>query len=562
MTTTTPSRPEAVAANAPAASLPAARRRWVAVGLMMFALTAAVRVGLADRHGLWGDELFSLAVATGHSLEHPAAVADAARGDFVDRPEALAPAELARYAWHAGPVDPAAVVRAARLSDTSPPLYYLLLAYWTRAFGTGDVSLRAFSIACALAAVPLIWSLAGHFGGDRARVPTALLYAFTPLSLYFSTEGRMYSLLWLAAAANLWATVRLVSGGPRFWTFAAWVVTAVAGLYTHYFFTFVLAAAGTWMLVFPGRAGRGAIVAAGILAGVAAAPWYVHVPADMAAWRVTAGWQEWAPFGHHPVKALVRLPFHYVSISGTWGVRQSLAALNLLVYAALIVTVWWCGWRAMFSPRRLLLWAVAGAACAGLLASDLLRGTYAYTVERYVGAGIPAALVLVGTALGRLSPAVRTTFLVAILLGCGIGARRIYLNDGRQEHPVGALAAELRSRGAADDLVLVHSIPSGAINVARYLEAPDGSGRPAPPDVTAGLPHIASWVGQLGERRVPEDIARLTAGRRQVFYVRYHDLGAEPVDDAWLRANGRETGFFRCGKIPVVVYGPRAGDTF
>src|SRR5713101_4488990 len=51
---------------------------------VVFALAALVRIDIAGRSGLWADEVFSLAMATGHSLEHPAAAADPALGDFVE----------------------------------------------------------------------------------------------------------------------------------------------------------------------------------------------------------------------------------------------------------------------------------------------------------------------------------------------------------------------------------------------------------------------------------------------------------------------------------------------
>ena len=55
---------------------PMIRRRnlWLLFGV--FALTALLRIGVAGQSGLWGDEIFSLAMATGHSLEHPAAAAN------------------------------------------------------------------------------------------------------------------------------------------------------------------------------------------------------------------------------------------------------------------------------------------------------------------------------------------------------------------------------------------------------------------------------------------------------------------------------------------------------
>ncbi len=52
----------------------------VAALLAVVALAAGLRVALLDRQGLWADEIFSLAIATGHSLEHPAGEADPSRG--------------------------------------------------------------------------------------------------------------------------------------------------------------------------------------------------------------------------------------------------------------------------------------------------------------------------------------------------------------------------------------------------------------------------------------------------------------------------------------------------
>ena len=60
------------------------------------------------------------------------------------------------------------------------------------------------------------------------------------------------------------------------------------------------------------------------------------------------------------------------------------------------------------------------------------------------------------------------------------------------------MAAEVGAWAGPGDLVLVHAIPSGVLGIARYLEA----------DVP-----MAAWVGQLGRRRVPEDLDGMLAGR-------------------------------------------------
>src|SRR5215216_3967520 len=128
--------------------------------LMLVLLLAGIglRVAAAVRPGLWGDEVFSLAMASGHSLEHPASSAQPSLGDFVEPRQAQPPQVFRRYAEHDEPPAGAGrVLRAVLLSDTSPPLYYLLLNGWTRLFGTSDAALRLFSVWCGVLMLPLLW---------------------------------------------------------------------------------------------------------------------------------------------------------------------------------------------------------------------------------------------------------------------------------------------------------------------------------------------------------------------------------------------------------------------
>jgi hypothetical protein len=77
------------------------------------------------------------------------------------------------------------------------------------------------------------------------------------------------------------------------------------------------------------------------------------------------------------------------------------------------------------------------------------------------------------------------------------------------------------------------------LGVARYLEA--------------DLP-MAAWVGQLGRRRVPDDIEALVAGRPRVAFVRVHDVGEPAPEEDWLRAHASLLGERRIGSASVAYF--------
>ena len=101
---------------------------------------------------------------------------------------------------------------------------------WTRAFGTTDLDLRLFSVVCSLAAFPLLYLLGRRLSGRRAALVAVLLYSIAPISLYYSVEGRMYSLLWFLGLAAAWLSLRLHDRGPRPVSMLLLTLTGAAGL--------------------------------------------------------------------------------------------------------------------------------------------------------------------------------------------------------------------------------------------------------------------------------------------------------------------------------------------
>jgi hypothetical protein len=488
-----------------------------------------LRVVLAFRPGLWGDEIFSLAMATGHSLEHPAAAADPAWGDFVQPADAEPSSTFRRYVEHADP--PAGIGRVSRavvLSDTSPPLYYLLLNGWTRVLGTGDAALRLFSLLWAVLAAPFIWLLGRDLAGRPAAWVAAVLYAWSPASVFYSLEGRMYSLVWFLAAALAWHTLRVSRTGPRSAALATWLVVATAGLYTHYFFLFVWLGFGAWLLLWPGRLPRPAAALLVAASAAAAMPWYAQVPAALGRWRVTGDWLaeplRWPEVATRPFE----LAWSLLAGGSFWG--GSALVDGGLALAYLLLVLWTLrrgALRDLFTPERLLVWGWLAAAVLGPVVFDLVRHTGASRVPRYVLSGLPAAMILVAIGIDPLRPKVRAAFAGLVLVAWTAGLCPIVTHRDRPGAVYRAIAEDMEHWAGPADLVLVHSVPSGVIALSRYLA------RDVP---------LASWIEPLGLRRVPRDLERLLAGRARVALIQVHHLGKASPTEPWLRAHARLTG--------------------
>jgi hypothetical protein len=543
----------------------------VVAGVLLLAGLGLRMVGVL-RPGLWADEIFSLAMATGHSLEHPAAAADSAVGDFVQPANPQPASALQRYTRHERPPAGATgVIRAVRLSDTSPPLYYLVLNWWTRAFGTSDAALRLFSLWWAMLSVPLFWRLGREVGRAATGWTACVLFSLSPVALYYSTEGRMYSLLWCLAAAFAWLTLELPRRRRPAWVPAVWTIVGIAGLLTHYFFLFVWLAGLAWLLRRSFRRGDWSWLLVVAVTLLAVLPWYSQVPESLRQWRVTAGWLDgelrWPGAATRPSALAAylvsgRTPFGW----GRWG--GWLPATVLLATAAWIVVHGRS--RRLFSDRRLLLWAWLGGACLGPLGFDLLLGTTTTSIPRYVLAGLPAALVLGAVVLGQLPPKLFLAAIVVVIVSWLPGipaflstARRAWtphvLETGRRDtSPVLPTAGEagnlwklgryLRSETRRGDLVLVQSIPSGVVGVARYLS-------PETP--------MASWVEPLKSLQAPADLEQLIAGRQRVVFVKVHELDGNAPAEEWLMAHAKLRHHARFPAfINVLFFTPAGGGRF
>jgi uncharacterized membrane protein len=531
-------------------------RRSAAVCLAAVVASLALQLVLIQRQGLWADEIFSLAMATGHSLEHLSRVANPSLGDYVEAARPLPPSAYRAYTEHDHP--PARfgrVIRAVLLSDTSPPLYYLFLSAWTRALGTSDMSLRLFSVSWWAASLPLIWWIGRELGGRRAATAAVVLFAASPLAVFYATEGRMYSQLWFFTLSSALLTYRIHRRGSSRLNVCLWAIAAAGGMLTHYFFAFEWAVFTGWLLLFPGRARRVTLIAATAAAAVLIAPWYIRLPESLSSWRVTQGWLEIRPGGFRRPTALAKLAWSYVSPAGVWWSGRILTGrvvsggLAVLLASAFGLSRWRVFWR----RRVLILWFGVLAAVLGLLVFDALRHTYTMAVPRYAIAGMPAAYLLIALALRTTRHPVGSMLLAFIVLAWVPGYYMLLKSETRSYTPFREVGRIVSHRAGPDDLVLVHSIPDGAAGVARYI--------PPDSDLERGS-GMASWIERLGDRHVPGSLRDLARGRRRILLVRIHEVAQPAPEEAWLRSHGRLVGEDQLSVATVLEFVPREGLEF
>ena len=90
------------------------------------------------------------------------------------------------------------------------PFYIVLIRLWLSLGGVNDFTLRYFSLLCGVAVVAVVFVLAKRLFGVRAAFVAAWLMAISPVHIWYSGEGKMYTLQPLLLATALYALVRVI----------------------------------------------------------------------------------------------------------------------------------------------------------------------------------------------------------------------------------------------------------------------------------------------------------------------------------------------------------------
>jgi mannosyltransferase len=134
--------------------------------------------------------------------------------------------------------------------DVHPPLYYIILRFWSYVFGSSLLSLRGMSI---LFGVATIW--AGYllvkqgFKNRKWALLSAIFLAINPFQIQYSLEARMYTLgTFLVLYSSYILLKALEQEKLKYWIWYG--ILASAALYTHYYLVFSVLAQGLFVIYY------------------------------------------------------------------------------------------------------------------------------------------------------------------------------------------------------------------------------------------------------------------------------------------------------------------------
>jgi mannosyltransferase len=348
--------------------------------------------------------------------------------------------------------------------QTQSALYYFGIKLWCMVFGASEFSLRLPSALFGIAAVLVIFLLARQLFSENVALWSAFFLAVNPFAIYYSQEARPYALLMLAVTLSLYYLLMLSREYNRT-RMLGYLISTLVALYSHPMAPLILglevftvylyrqsteAKTFNTTVLYPLKA----IGIAGLL----------YLPQVFFMWQTMAdkikgrGSAQWIP--RPDASALVQTACQYFM------------ALPLAEFAGLTILC-----AVAMKPRwdrqsgRALALLLAQIACfIGGLWIISLTITPVY-VDRYTIPALPAVMILLGWAIAKFSPFLRTLAAV-IFIGLTVYTLHGYYS-GSDKDPYREATAIVSNQVRSGDVIVMHAAYARDV-FNYYFQAPEG----------------------------------------------------------------------------------------
>jgi mannosyltransferase len=140
------------------------------------------------------------------------------------------------------------MLHEVKVSESNPPLYYVLAWLWAHAFGRDEWGIRSLSAMVGSLTVPLGYPIGRQLASRRVGLILTGILAFDPMLIWYSQEARSYALLVLFGALSFLFFLRALDT-RRGRDLAFWAVASALALGSHYFAFFLVGIEAVWLAV-------------------------------------------------------------------------------------------------------------------------------------------------------------------------------------------------------------------------------------------------------------------------------------------------------------------------
>jgi len=95
------------------------------------------------------------------------------------------------------------------ISETHPPLYYLILHYWINLFGDSETSTRLLSAIFGIISIIMIYHIGKLLFSKEVGIISSLILAVSAFHIAYSQETRMYSLMSMLTLTSMYFFIKI-----------------------------------------------------------------------------------------------------------------------------------------------------------------------------------------------------------------------------------------------------------------------------------------------------------------------------------------------------------------
>ncbi len=406
--------------------------------------------------------------------------------------------------------------------EISPPFYFVL-AWFASKLGGAPELVRLPSLLAGLASLPLYFLIGKRLFSQNAGIVAASVAALSPFLVYFSANGRSYSvMIFLLLVSLLTMLIAAEDGRKRWW--AGYALASCLAMYTHYTAAFVLIAQLGWLLLAMPQARRAALIS-NAAAAAFFLPWLPSYFADSDSPTIPL-LEALQGSGFEAKQTAVEQLLFWKIGSGVWtmGDRWDAVLIVAAVFAATVVVVVRLA-RGRELTRRLreidpavvlvaliILSTPIGALILGLFSTDVFGG-------RNLAGSWVALPLAAGALMAAAGAAWGLVCTVALLIGVGYASVEL-TDSSKTEIPFSATADYIESEAEPGDAVVnrSHLTPVPLTPLDAYLD-------PGIPEYRIGLPTSdPPFLPNTVEVPDPEPMLReALMGSDRIFFVTVGD---------------------------------------